>query len=180
MVQKTQQQGPTRFEVIQEGQKHRYWDPKDGQYTHPLAANPSAKIFYTEKKGFMMKPAGKLAWYVNLEAQNSQSPDPLERARRKAKAVAGPFPIGEKETICNCKESNGRAINCATWEDHYRRYKLEFMRLENEPEPARELSSDDVASIVKSLATHGYEVIKSGKAQKGNGNNDNSQKKSTE
>tara|TARA_Y100000310_G_scaffold129649_1_gene128796 strand:+ start:4452 stop:4853 length:402 start_codon:yes stop_codon:yes gene_type:complete len=132
-------------------------------YTHPLAANPSAKIFYTETKGFMMKPPGTLAWYVNLEAQDSQHPDPIERERRKAVAVRGPFPTGEKTSICNCPS------NCATWEDHYHRYKLEFMRLEDEPEDPRPLSDGEVDSILKSLENRGYRLVK-----EEDGNNDNS------
>lgn len=167
MVQQTEKGIPGLR--INEGQKYRYWDPRDGQYTHPLAANPSAKIFYTERKGFLMKPPGRLAWYVNPKKQDSHHPDPVEREREKSIAVVGPFPTGEKLTICRC------AQNCKNWPEHYKKQDLEFLRFEDEPEDPKELSDMEVDSILKSLERRGYRMEKVPVEEESHGDNDNSQ-----
>ena len=109
-------------EMITSGEKRRYWDPADGLWTHQLAGNASAERFYTRTKGFLLQPPGELAIYVNNELLDSKHPDMRQREIDKQKAYAGPYPVGEKKTICRCSQWFDK--NCDTWDEHYGRLDL--------------------------------------------------------
>ena len=159
-------------EMITSGEKRRYWDPADGLWTHQLAGNASAERFYTRTKGFLLQPPGELAIYVNDNLLTSKHPDARQRDIDKQRAYAGPYPIGEKKTICRCSQWFDK--NCDTWEEHYGRLGLfvHHMVKDEASDRAISMTEDDISAVVDRLASQGYKLVK-----EDDGNNDNSQKK---
>lgn len=142
------------------GHKRRYWDPKDGLWTHPLGGNASMERFYIRVKGFMLVPPGELAIYAVTRKLESRNPDPRARAEEQANAFAGPFPIGEKTTTCNCLIWHGK--NCTTWEQHYLKKDLVVHHMvKDEQEPsAIDLSQINVLELVELFKEKGYTLVK--------------------
>ena len=159
-------------EMITSGEKRRYWDPTTGRWTPPLAGNASAERFYTRTKSFLLQPPGELAIYVNNDRLESKNPDPRQRERDKQNAFTGPYPIGEKKTICRCSELVDK--NCDTWEEHYGQLGLfvHHMVKDEMSDRAISMTEDDISAVVDRLASQGYKLVK-----EDDGNNDNSQKK---
>jgi hypothetical protein len=162
-------------ETEKSGNKRRYWDPADGMWTAPLAANASAERFYTRTKGFKLDPPGEpdeWAIYANTERLENHNPDPRAREALKANAFAGPFPMGAKTTVCRCEGWRGK--NCKTWEDHYATAGLVVHHMHKDDagdgSPVGEIN---ILDLVARLQAEGYKIEKDT-----DGDNDNSQEES--
>jgi hypothetical protein len=144
---------------VTEGEKRRYWRPKDGMWTHPLGSNASMERFYTRMKGFMTMPPGELAVYVNVANRDNLDPDPRTRAETRARAHTGPLPTGSKERF-PCHGHEG----CDTWEAHYSRLGMEvdYMLADEPSEAVRSLTDDDVIAVVERLEKEGFRLVKNG------------------
>ena len=151
------------------GTKKRYWDPRDGTWTGPLGGSASEQLFY-QRKGYLQTPPGDLAIYANPALLESTNPDPAQRELEKASAFMGPFPTGEKTTLCRCPS------NCETWEAHYERKNLRVHHLVKDEmsAAAAAFSDDDIAALVERLADQGYRLVK----EEPDGDNDNSEEES--
>ena len=158
----TQRRG-VRFEE-RDPNTRRYFDPKDGRWTHPLPSSPSQERFYTRTKGFLADPKavelryGRLAIYVNPKLRDSQNPDPLARAAEKTRAYDGPFPTLEKDAPCN--QHMGKNA-CATWNDHYNKMGLVFDHwIDEEKKAERNFTTNDIEAFIEVMDKQGYEVKK--------------------
>jgi hypothetical protein len=116
-------------------------------------AGASLRIFYTERKGWMLAPPQPWAWYYNPKLLHSTSSTPeLDRGR----AIVGPYPTGPiaHEHRFNKTED--------TWEEFYgavnRGLEIYAPYKENET-PQAEMTDADVDSIVNKLAERGFRLV---------------------
>jgi len=158
----TQRRG-VRFEE-RDPNTRRYFDPKDGRWTHPLPSSPSQERFYTRSKGFLadakavQQRYGKLAIYANPKLKDSKNPDPFTQAADKARALDGPFPTGERDSECN---SHRGSEACKTWNDHYNKMGLVFDHwIDEEKKVDRNFTTDDIEAFIEVMNKQGYEVKK--------------------
>jgi len=132
------------------GSRYRYWHPKTGLYSI-FMAGASLRVFYTERKGFMLAPPQPWAWYYNPEMYHSTGPNPdLDRAQ----SVDGPFPTGP---IAQDHRFNK---NVDTWEEFYAKssYKL-FQPYNEDEQPTFDMTDVDVDLLVSKLAERGFKLV---------------------
>jgi hypothetical protein len=144
---------------VTEGQKQRYWRPRDGMWTSLLPGNASSERYYTRVKGFMTTPPGELAMYVNPKTRDNSNANPRLRARISANSRIGPLPTGAKgDYPCYDHEE------CGTWEAHYGRLGMEidYMMKDAPAESVRNLTEDDVTAVIKRLESQGLKLVKDG------------------
>jgi hypothetical protein len=131
--------------------KQRYWDPKDGLYTGLLQGHSSMERYYS-RKGLVVRPPGKLAYYVNKDKRDFTSVNLIEQAEMRARAMTGPFPTGGKATRCSC------SVNCVAWEEHYEKRDLFFDHWEEDHKVAEgTLSQDQMEQMMGFLISQGWE-----------------------
>ena len=131
--------------------KQRYWDPKDGLYTGLLQGHSSMERYYS-RKGLVVRPPGKLAYYVNEAKRDFTSVNLIEQAEMRARSMAGPFPTGEKATRCSCP------VNCVAWEEHYEKRDLVFDHWEEDHRVAEgSLRQDQMEQMMGFLISQGWE-----------------------
>lgn len=136
------------------GARYRYFNPKDGTYGI-FMAGASLRIFYTERKGYLMAPPRTPEhpwwWYYNKKNFHSTGPNAdLDRAR----SINGPFPSGpiQPELRYSKKE--------ATWEEFYAKLGWEPYELyKDDQAPEFALSDYEMDQIVGRLAGRGFKLV---------------------
>jgi hypothetical protein len=135
---------------VRPGSRYRFWNPKTGKYGI-FMAGASLRIYYTEKKGWMLAPPQPWAWYVNPDLLHSTGSNAdMDRAR----AIDGPFPIG---VIGNTERFNKVET---TWEEFYKNRNLEVYAPYNENQaPPSEMTDSDVDTLVNKLEERGFKLV---------------------